>query len=436
MYFNVGLLLLCCICRYKKYCESKVSITLTDDNQASVSSFLSIANKYSSNHSRQRAITAAITSDLIVQCNMPLSLVENPSFRHFMEVVDHKYSHVSRNSVASSIESMVLKMKDTIRSSLQPVPCVSVTTDIWSDRQMRGFLGVTVHWMEVNEASVVAKSRLLGCSRFKGKHSGERICEAFEALCDDFCIKSKIDYIVCDNAANMRRAFTVCFLANTEEDEHEDSSGEHMVDMDDNDMWEDLEIGDQAEIEAVLFRNCRKQRLQCFAHTLQLVVCDGLKNTKVIRPALSKASRLSTLLHTSCKFKEAFELKFGKTKGIPADVCTRWHSTLRQVKCVVVLGHQALTELVEAEGHKEVVFSKKDWTQLEELVEVMEPLYEATVLCEGEKSVTISAVLPSVLSINNHLTRMSHKAVHLKNLVKSLQESLKKGSSVFLKTSV
>ena len=101
-----------------------------------------------------------------------------------------------------------------------------------------------------------------------------------------------------------------------------------------------------------------------------------------------------------------------------------------------MLGHQALTELVEAEGHKEVVFSKKDWTQLEELVEVMEPLYESTVFCEGEKSVTTSAVLPSVLSINNHLTGMSHKAVHLKNLVKSLQESLKKGSSVFLKTSV
>lgn len=82
--------------------------------------------------------------------------------------------------------------------------------------QMRGFLGITVH--SINMESSELQSFLLCCDRFTGSHTGERISEAFESVCHRYGIRQKIDYIICDNAANMRKAFSVCFLRHDEDD--------------------------------------------------------------------------------------------------------------------------------------------------------------------------------------------------------------------------
>ncbi len=83
--------------------------------------------------------------------------------------------------------------------------------------------------------------------------------------------------------------------------------------------------------------------------------------------------------------KEAFEKAFDQHKGIPANVCTRWHSTMRQVKAIVQLDHQSLSSVVQSEGHVELAFTSKEWGQLKELVELLNPFHEATVLTKGEK---------------------------------------------------
>ncbi len=44
----------------------------------------------------------------------------------------------------------------------------------------------------------------------------------FEQICDQYKIKQKIDRIICDNAANMKKAFTTCFPSSAEADEDED----------------------------------------------------------------------------------------------------------------------------------------------------------------------------------------------------------------------
>jgi hypothetical protein len=109
----------------------------------------------------------------------------------------------------------------------------------------------------------------------------------------------------------MKRAFSVCFpclFDDGDEADVESASGQ----IDDDSMWENLEPSAEMELAAVFSRHSRKKRLTCYSHCLQLVVVDGLKETKTIRPALTKASHLCTLLHTSCLFKEAFEKTFGK----------------------------------------------------------------------------------------------------------------------------
>lgn len=57
---------------------------------------------------------------------------------------------------------------------------------------------------------------------------------------------------------------------------------------------------------------------------------------------------------------------------------------------------------------------------------VLKPFGEATDLTQGENIVTISAVVPSVLSLNHHLQKMRSEVRFLTGLVRQLEASLKK----------
>jgi len=53
------------------------------------------------------------------------------------------------------------------------------------------------------------------------------------------------------------------------------------------------------------------------------VVGDGLKSTRCVSAALAKCCKISSLLHTSSSFKDAFEEMFGANRSVPAIVVTR-----------------------------------------------------------------------------------------------------------------
>ncbi len=61
-----------------------------------------------------------------------------------------------------------------------------------------------------------------------------------------------------------------------------------------------------------------------------------------------------------------------------------------------------------------------------ELVDILDPFLQATDLTQGEKVVTLSAALPCVLTLNNHLQKMLSTSRHLRSLVRALQQSLQR----------
>ena len=136
--------------------------------------------------------------------------MENEHFKHFLETVDNKYTPISRRTITEKhIPVLVKQVKETVLEKLEKQSTVSVTTDIWSDRRLRSFLGVTAHLCNKSKEGYALESYLLDCRRFPGKHSGERISSAFEEITEEYGIRQKISYIVTDNAANMKCAFKV-----------------------------------------------------------------------------------------------------------------------------------------------------------------------------------------------------------------------------------
>lgn len=99
---------------------------------------------------------------------------------------------------------------------------------------------------------------------YSGRHTGDNIKIKFQkTVITDYGILDKICFVLTDNASNMRKAFTAAFdIQDAEEG------------FDDPELWHDA-----AEYENQLNTALPSDaiRLSCFAHSLQLVIHDGIK---------------------------------------------------------------------------------------------------------------------------------------------------------------
>ncbi|CAF1346971.1 unnamed protein product, partial [Didymodactylos carnosus] len=73
-------------------------------------------SKYSSNDPRQVKLTESMLKDLIIECGLPLSLVDQNGFRNFMQTVDPMFSLLSRRQITRDKlpklhDKMVIKFK-------------------------------------------------------------------------------------------------------------------------------------------------------------------------------------------------------------------------------------------------------------------------------------------------------------------------------------
>lgn len=126
----------------------------------------------------------------------------------------------------------------------------------------------------------ISLARRITFSCFTGSHTGGRIYDKFEEVLDLYEINGKVSFIITDNASNMKAAFPL------ERDDDQEETEEFWIPNEDTSI--DL---------------IRAERISCFAHSLQLVVGDGLKETRAISHAISKAAKVSNLLHRSTSYK-------------------------------------------------------------------------------------------------------------------------------------
>ena len=177
---------------------------------------------------------------------------------------------------------------------------------------MRAYLGVTGHYMEPGHLQL--RSSLLSCERFCGSHTGERIAAELVAVLALFKLEMKVDYFITDNAANMRKALTTV-LAHCDEEYGEQLGKADEAALENTELWQDIDEVDNAEINELLTSKSRNERLSCFDHSLHIAVGDGLKSTKCVSSAVTKCCKISSLLHASTLFRDAFEKVFGSNKS-------------------------------------------------------------------------------------------------------------------------
>jgi len=370
----------------------------------------------------------SIVENLIVKGGLPMSFVDSDGFRSFMSDVDPKFVPPCRQTVTYTYLPQLLSAKRVQMSEiLATTDNVALTIDIWSDRRQHSYLGVTAHMFDV--AKGAPHSMLLKFQAFRGAHSGENIARAVEDCINENSLQYKVHYVVTDNASNMKKAFSFVVSpgpqGNLESWLNDSSVAESPVTIEDSDavlddpsLYEDIDEDEFNENVII------GERVPCFAHSLQLAIRDGLQKVAVSRTAVAKCVKVANLTHQSAKFRAAYEDAFGTGRSIPTSNDTRWNSVFRQLSYIVHLDGSKLSDILRKEDHTGLLLTQKEIQQLRELVTILEPFSEATDIAQGSTYVTISCVVPVLLSLVQGLTEQLTSIKYNLPLVRELLRSL------------
>jgi hypothetical protein len=113
-----------------------------------------VNQKYGPHNLRQLELNQMIVQNLIIDLGLPLSIVDHPSFLRAMNIIDPRFSVLSRRvlcreTLPSALEQVMVKVKQACSDA----KFVALTLDVWSDRRMRAFIAITMHTIVENDGT-------------------------------------------------------------------------------------------------------------------------------------------------------------------------------------------------------------------------------------------------------------------------------------------
>ena len=146
-----------------------------------------------------------ILVDFIACDLMPLAVVDSTQFKNFVHKLDPQYQLPSRKHLSTTmLKKRYEIIKSGLREKLQMVTTVNLTIDLWTNRQMKSYLGITAHFLS---EEWLLEYAVLGCNRVVGRHTAENILMWYEEIVSDFNVEKKVKHVVTDSASNMKKAF-------------------------------------------------------------------------------------------------------------------------------------------------------------------------------------------------------------------------------------
>lgn len=169
----------------------------------------------------------------------PPKIVEDQGFLNLLKTLDPRYVPPSRTIMRSSLPNKYKSTKEALEASLSAIKYVALTTDIWTSRQTEGYITVTCHFVSDDWKF---RSVVLATVNFSDSHTAEHISEQLGKIVDEWSLRPKVVGVVTDNAANCVAAIRLP-------------------------GW---------------------RHIPCFAHTLNLIVKDGIKADKAVMEVQKK----------------------------------------------------------------------------------------------------------------------------------------------------
>lgn len=223
----------------------------------------------------------------------PLSMVDNSHFINLVKVLDPRIELPCRSTLTKVLlTDMYEEAKRNLQSEIDSVHHVALTTDGWTSITGDSYVTVTIHFIN-NHLKMLTP--VLTTSFMPQSHTSENLCDFLKGVEKNWKLGGKIQAIVTDNAANIKAAVNL--------------GG-----------W---------------------KHVPCFAHTLNLVVTDSLKNNSKLNEILLRCRSLVTFFKKSSKanaqLKKMAKMANLNITALKQEVATRWNSTVIMLRSIIIL---------------------------------------------------------------------------------------------------
>ena len=317
-------------------------------------------------------ITQAISYMICKDCE-PFSIVEHKGFKKLLKTIAPLYEIPSRFTIKRLIndkyEVIVSLMKNKLIKK-----AITLTTDIWTDTQMRSFMSLTVHFYDTDNEEQNLFSGTLGIFILDSRHTAEYLAGELKSICKEWGIADdQITAVVTDNATNIKKSIEIAFGA--------------------------------------------KKHIPCFAHTLNLVAEKALEKSEEATSLILKVKNVVSWFKHSVIASDELR-KLGDKKLIQS-VPTRWNSTFYMLKRFIEL-RRIVNDIVNRHPTAPPMLNASEIEDITEICEILQPLEAATSEISGENYLTTSLVIPLVSIMHRKIQNLNPEKQIGKKLLKEL----------------
>lgn len=115
----------------------------------------------------------------IIMHEYPFNIVEHDYFADFIKSLRPSFPLKSRVTVRKEIMDIYLEEKEKLYAYLKTVPSrFSVTMDMWTSCQNKGYMCVTLHWID-DEWRI--QKRIVGFFHVEGRHTGHKLAVIYRS---------------------------------------------------------------------------------------------------------------------------------------------------------------------------------------------------------------------------------------------------------------
>uniref|UniRef100_A0A3Q3KEC4 BED-type domain-containing protein n=1 Tax=Monopterus albus TaxID=43700 RepID=A0A3Q3KEC4_MONAL len=431
----------------KKHIEVKRYTQLTSadlERRSSAEGSLAPPSKQTKLWETRRVSQASVDKvvlEFVVQGLHPPHIVQQQGFIDLLQHLQPNTNVMTRNTLVNKVTKASVEMKTKLKAALSEIEFIATTTDCWTAHR-RSFIGVTAHWF--NPQTMQRSCAALACKQLKGSHTFSALAGALNDIHTEFNVREKIVRTTTDNGSNFLKAFRV-YGQMDEKNDNPASVGEGDGEEDDGGQNDDYDEEEES-VEGVEFVDAGAlldkddyleyqlpKHHRCACHLLNLVsTVDASKAEvnplykRVSRSTFAKCSSLWTKSSRSITASEVIE-EHCKLQLI-RPVATRWNSFFSAVERIVRITRE------QGEGALAAVCSELDTPKftpvelgfLAEYVKTMSPVARALDVLQGETSVQMGWLVPTITLLKTKLQHLHSASRFCEPLIAALLSGLEK----------
>lgn len=340
-------------------------------------------------------------SNFIVCSDQAYKIVEDPYFRDLIDYCsggNDACKLFSAKTAKEDIDKLFLEFKENFKKILQNnAGKISFIIDCWTSSNQHPFQGVIARYIS-NDWEL--QNVVLDLTVLHGSHGGKNIAKSFWDVLLDYGIVEKLLSVTTDNATNMDTLF----------DELEILAAQYGITFD-----------------------SKKFRVRCFAHIMNLSSKDMInsvgdgdkdmypsddesdgedgveKESSKTLPVVAKMRKGVVAIRNSPQRREIFERQCCvadiKPKMLLRDVRTRFNSTLTMLERAKDMMLPFDMTLGCIPKLRKYALNTDEWYMIDELIKLLSPFKEATVMLSNEHSPSLSRVSSVYQLLFDHLEK-------------------------------